>query len=254
MKASEIANRRSLITQLLYQQQQVKVADLVEAFQVSDETIRKDLAYLETEGILKKQYGGAVLIQQERLAPVLNRAPINKEKKLPIVEKAVQHLPANTTSIGLDQGSTIALLAAKLCSLTEKNIFTGSLAAILELANSHHQLYCFGGHYAFEDMAFRNDTSAELYADIQLDVCFFGSSGVQHRQGFCTSSLMDAELKRKLLKKSTKKIVLLDSNKFQQSSLVQVAPWSAVDLVITNDNLPREYYRMIANDTRLITV
>lgn len=254
MKASEINARRQEITELLYQNKTVKVTELVKKFNVSDETVRKDLAHLEHEGILKKRYGGAELVKQEKLAPVSNRTPLYLDEKTPIILKAVEYIPENSCSIGLDQGSTIALLAAKLRQLPEKQLFTGSLAAILELANSDHQIYCFGGRYTANDMAFQNDTSIELYPDIQLDICFFGSSGVQGREGFCTSSLVDAELKRRLMKKSTKKIVLLDSTKFKKSSLVQVAPWKEVDLVVTNQSLPDEYRRMIAAETTLITV
>lgn len=254
MKASEINARRQQITELLYQNKTVKVTELVKEFNVSDETIRKDLTHLAHEGVLKKKYGGAELIQQEKLAPVSNRTPLYLDKKTPIIVKAAEYIPATSCSIGLDQGSTVALLAAKLRQLPEKQLFTGSLAAILELANSAHQIYCLGGRYAANDMAFQNDTSVELYPDIQLDLCFFGSSGVQGREGFCTSSLIDAELKRTLMKKSTKKIVLLDNTKFERSSLVQVAPWNAVDLVITNHSLPDEYRKMIAAETTLVTV
>ncbi|MBL1226424.1 DeoR/GlpR family DNA-binding transcription regulator [Enterococcus sp. BWR-S5] len=254
MKASEINARRQQITELLYQNETVRVTDLVKEFNVSDETIRKDLTHLEQEGILKKKYGGAILIKQEKLAPVSNRTPLYLDIKTPIIIKAAEYIPDTPCSIGLDQGSTVALLAAKLRHLPEKQLFTGSLAAVLELANSAHQIYCFGGRYAANDMAFQNDTSIDLYPDIQLDICFFGSSGVQGRGGFCTSSLVDADIKRRLMKKSTKKIVLLDSTKFTKSSLVQVAPWNAVDLVITNQTLPDDYREMIAAETTLITV
>lgn len=86
-----------------------------------------------------------------------------------------------------------------MLSLEEKQIFTSSLAAITQLANGHHKLFCFGGEYSPDDMAFRNSGS-EIYPDIQFDLCFFGSSGVKNRKGFCTSSLIDAEAKRRMLK------------------------------------------------------
>ncbi|MCB5952444.1 DeoR/GlpR family DNA-binding transcription regulator [Enterococcus sp. BWT-B8] len=254
MKASEITARRNRISELLYQNQTMKVTDLVAIFNVSDETIRKDLSYLEDEGILIKKYGRAELVQQEELTPVINRTPIHLDKKRQIAEKAAEQIPKHSCSIGLDQGSTVALLAAKIQKLSEKQIFTGSLAAILELVNSQHQIYCFGGRYAFNDMAFHNDTSIELYPDIQLDLCFFGSSGVQNREGFCTSSLVDAEIKRKLLKKSAKKIVLLDNTKFESTSLVQVASWKEIDLVITNHFISQKDRERISAQTELITV
>lgn len=252
MKASEIAQRRKEITELLYQQNEIKVRELVKTFQVSDETIRQDLTYLEKEGILRKRHGKAVLVKEKELAPVFQRTTQFSEKDR-VTQAALSFITDEDYTIGLDQGSTLALLAKKLLPLTEKQIFTSSLAAITQLANGHHKLFCFGGEYSPADMAFRN-SGQEILPDIQFDVCFFGSSGVKNRKGFCTSSLIDAESKRRMLKKSTKKIVLLDHTKFEKTSLVQVAPWSEVDMVITNKGLPLDYERMISAYAKLILI
>lgn len=254
MKAYEIINRRNTITDLLYQHGEIKVTDLVEKFKVSDETIRKDLAYLAHEGILKKKYGKAILVKEKELAPVLMRTPVNTEKKHKIVEAALTFIQESDLSIGLDQGSTIALLANQLKDVPAKQLFTSSLAAILELISTHHTIHCLGGEYSPSDMSFKNESGREVYSDIVLDVCFFGSSGVSKRNGFCTSSLADADAKRKMLKRTTKKIVLLDSTKFESTSLVQVAKWSEVDIVITNNGLPEDYEQLLRANTQLVVV
>lgn len=254
MKAYEIQNRRNQITDLLLKHKKVKVTDFVDKFQVSDETIRQDLAYLESQGILKKIYGGAELLEQKQLEPVIDRTPIDYQAKQAIVNAASDFIPEHAVTIGLDQGSTVAMLANHLKTYQNKIIFTGSLAAILELVRSGNELYCFGGKYSYPDMSFQNDTSHELYPDIKLDICFLGSSGVLNRNGFCTSSFTDAVIKRQLLAKSAKKIVLLDANKFKTASLIEVAPWSDVDLVISNKGIPPEIQQTIETQTRLILI
>lgn len=254
MKADEIIKRRNEISNLVHQNKSVKVSELVELFGVSDETIRKDLTHLEKEGILKKKYGGAELVVQKELTPVLYRTPDNLDLKLPLINAAIQLVDENVSSIGIDQGSTMALLANHLNGFPQKEIFTSSLAAILELVHSNHNLYCFGGKYSDNDMSFQNNTTAEIFPDIQLDLCFFGSSGVKNRKGFCTSSLVDAEIKRKLLNKSTKKIVVLDKTKFYSSSLVEVVSWDEIDLVISNKGIPVDYEKMIRAQTKLLLV
>ena len=252
MKADEIAQRRKEITDLLYQKNELKVRELVKKFHVSDETIRKDLAYLAQEGVLEKQHGKAILIKEKELAPVFQRTTQLSEKER-ITQAALAFISEEDFTIGLDQGSTIALLAKKIMPLEKRQIFTSSLAAILQLVNGPHKLFCFGGEYSTADMAFRNSGN-EIYPDIQFDLCFFGSSGVKNRKGFCTSSLIDAETKRRMLKKSTKKIVLLDHTKFEKTSLVQVAPWSEIDVVITSKGLSLDYERMISAYAKLLLV
>lgn len=254
MRASEIMDRRKAIVELLQENNEIRVSQLVNRFNVSDETVRKDLTYLEKEGVLEKKFGKAVRIKGKALEPVLNRTPVNKDKKIKLVQAALELIDENEHLIGLDQGSTVALLANALKNKPTKEFFSGSLAAILELVNSDHTIHCFGGVYSSNDMSFQNDTGKEMYPDIHLDICFFGSSGVANRKGFCTSSLVDAESKRILLRKSTKKIVLLDSTKFETTSLVQVAPWSEVDIVITNQGIPADYQQMIKTSSKLILV
>lgn len=254
MKAYEIQNRRQAITDLLLEHDTLKVTALVARFHVSDETIRQDLKYLEKQGILKRVYGGAKRLTQKQLEPVIERTPINYADKKAIVKAATQFIPESAASIGLDQGSTVAMLSYYLKAYQNKRIFTGSLAAILELVTSGNDLYCFGGKYSYADLSFQNQTAVALYPDVKLDICFFGSSGVLNRNGFCTSSFTDAVIKRNLLKKSTIKIVLLDANKFKTSSLVEVAPWSAVDIVISNHSMPLDLQASIAAQTRLILV
>ena len=114
MKAVEIAQRRKEITELLYQQNELKVSDLVKTFQVSDETIRKDLTYLAKEGVLKKQHGKAILVKEKELAPVFQRTTQFPEKDR-ITQAALALITNEDYSIGLDQGSTLALLAKKSC-------------------------------------------------------------------------------------------------------------------------------------------
>lgn len=260
MKANEIVDRRKEITEILYQEESVKTADLMKRFNVSKETIRKDLVFLEEEGMLKKKYGGAELISKRELLSkkeldhVMQRSPREFSKKERIVQAALKQLPLDTKSIGLDFGSTVSLLALQLNDYSPKQIFTGSLAAILELVNGPHSVYCLGGYYSDPHMAFQNDSKIDLYPDIHLEVSFFGSGGVKNRAGFCTSSLVDAEQKRNLLQKTGKKIVLLDDTKFESTSLVEVASWEEIDLVITNKETPIEFQREIARKTKLLAV
>ena len=140
MKAAEIAKRRKQITELLYQQKEIKVRELVRKFQVSDETIRKDLAYLAAEGVLEKKHGKARLIFEKELAPVFQRTTQFPEKNK-LTQAAMSCITSEDYTIGLDQGSTLALLAKKMLSLEEKQIFTSSLAAITQLANGHHNFF-----------------------------------------------------------------------------------------------------------------
>ena len=100
------AERRIRILQLLEKNQSVKVADLCECFGVTDETIRRDLSRLESEGLIDRTHGGAVLNQRLRIAyPYhLRQAQSPKEKQL--IGKAAAEL-VRTGGRDPDNGTTI---------------------------------------------------------------------------------------------------------------------------------------------------
>jgi len=252
VKASEIQQRREQMTQLLIENKKIKVRQLVEHFHVSDETIRKDLKYLEEQGISKTVYGGAVLDQSDAIEPVINRTTTFLDDKTKIVKAALEFLPETSCVIGLDQGSTVALLARYLNHYQGKTVLTSSLTAIMELMNGSNDFYCVGGHYSKADMSFQGNFTSQALNDIRIDIGFFGSSGVMNRDGFCTSSFADAEMKRALLAKCQTKIVLLDHSKFSKSSFVKAADWGSVDCVITDKRAPEEMLEPIATKTKVI--
>jgi DeoR/GlpR family transcriptional regulator of sugar metabolism len=252
MKASEIQERREKISHLLKVNNKVRVSDLVQTFQVSDETIRKDFEFLEKQGILKKVYGGAELNKTDGVEPVSQRTTSYHSEKMAIVTKAFEFIPEEKCIISLDQGSTVAMLARLLNKHRNKTIITGSLMSILELVESENKLYCTGGIFSKEDMSFQGNIASDTLRDIRADICFLGSSGILDRKGMCSSSFADAELKRELVNKSNKNIVLLDHSKFYKSSFVEAVKWESIDYVITNKEAPKDLVEKLSQVVKVI--
>lgn len=254
MKAVEIQQRRDQIARLLAEGGKVRVSQLTDLFHVSDETIRKDLKCLEEQGILKTVYGGAILDQSDLVEPVVKRTTTFLKDKLKIVKRALDFIPEDRCVIGLDQGSTVALLAHELNQYQNKVIMTRSLTSILELIHGTNEFYCIGGKYQPADMSFQGDATGGLMYDVRFDIGFFGSSGILNRNGMCSSSLADAEMKREMLDKCQLKVVLIDHSKFSRSSFVKVADWDAVDYVVTDSQAPGAVLHQIESRTKVIVV
>ncbi|KRN27961.1 DeoR family transcriptional regulator [Lactobacillus selangorensis] len=234
MNANEIQARRNQILALLKKDKTVKISELVSRFKVSDETIRKDLTILSDQGLVHKQFGKATIVDAPPLAPVNQRTTINTFAKNKIADKAFDFLPAKRITMALDQGSTVASLAALIAKRDRDTIITSSLLSLIALQNSHEEIFSTGGKYSINDMSFQGDQTYNLYTDTYFDFSFVGSSGVLGRDGICSSNFADAEMKRKMIANSNVCIALVDATKFKQSSLVKVAGWDQVDYVITD--------------------
>ncbi|MFZ7130860.1 MAG: DeoR/GlpR family DNA-binding transcription regulator [Eubacteriales bacterium] len=254
MNAIEIANRRNKIVELIKKEKILHTSEAVEIFQVSNETIRKDFNYLESKGILKKIHGGATLSESDMIDPFVVRQTEHYEAKLAIAKKALEFIPKEPCILGLDVGSTVTIFAAQLSHLSGKTIITNSLTALQELIDSNNEVYCTGGKFSSHDMSFQGNIANNTLKDLAMDVSFMGSSGVYNRNGICSTSFQDINVKRELLNRSTKTILLMDSSKFTKSSFVEIANWEEIDTVITDDNIPIEIKHGLMDKVEVILV
>ncbi|BDR59183.1 DeoR/GlpR family DNA-binding transcription regulator [Xylocopilactobacillus apicola] len=251
MKAIEIQQRRQKILTLLSEQHQLSVQKLTEILDVSDETIRKDLKVLVDQGMIKKSYGTAEIVSASPLPPVSHRDKTENPAKSAIAATALTLITPTMRSIGLDQGSTVAKLAARINDLHHKTVITRSLPALIELKDGDNEFFSPGGYYNYNDMSFQNIENPAL-PNIQLDISFFGSSGVKNSEGLCSSSFTDAAFKKQMNDQSTVSIALLDHTKFTQTSLVTALPWTKFDTLITDHKTPQEIVKQLQNDVKVI--
>lgn len=251
MKATEIQARRQQILSLLSFHQKMNVTALVAALHVSDETVRKDLAVLADQGAIHKTFGAAELIKVAPTTPVGQRSNVANMEKDAIARTALKLIDDSMHTIGLDQGTTVAALAAQLTNLTDKTLFTRSLPALIALKDGTNQFYSPGGYYSPTDMAFQS-TQDTTFDQIHLDISFFGTSGVKNRDGTCSTSFTDVGYKQAMHQNSAQTVALLDHTKFTQTSLVEVLPWSAFDTVITDARTSAETIVALRQQTHVI--
>lgn len=252
MKAIEIQQRRQRILTILNQERKIEVHTLVQKLQVSDETIRKDLAVLVDQGLIKKHYGMAELITTNNSTPVGLRDKTENHAKMLMAQTALKLIKPEMRFIGLDQGSSVAKLAEEIKQLSHKTIITRSLLSLIALKNGENEFFCPGGYYNANDMAFQGQNEAFMVTNTHLDISFFGSGGVKNRPGLCSTSFTDAELKKQMVEQSSVKVALVDHTKFEQTALVMVLPWSHFDYLITDGQTSDETIAKLNNQVKVI--
>lgn len=254
MKAKNIEERREQIIRIIKEKGKIETEAAAQLFGVSTETIRQDFSFLEKKGILEKVYGGAKLNTADEIGPVISRQKDNFLIKDRIARKALEFLPDKAGIIGMDTGSTVALLAAYLGQKEGRLIVTNSHPVMNSIANSRNRLYALGGQYNKHEMSYYGDQTVRALQELSLDVCFMGTSGVLNRSGICSKGFDEIRVKQEYLKRSSKKIVLADSSKFSRVSLVEVAPWNDIDILITDSQIPPNTRQSLAQILDLIIV
>lgn len=225
--------RRNEIIKLLIEQGYVEANVLSAQYEVSMETIRKDLVSLEEEGIVCKSYGGATLslTGEERSLKVRLE---NVEKKRQIALKAVTLLD-DAKIIFMDAGSSVHELAKLMNAIRPLDIVTNSLLVWETLDASHHNVFLTGGKKREKNMSLTGNWCTNAIASVHADVCFLGTSGLLDQKGPTTHSYRELGAKQMMIAQSDRIYVLADSDKFKECGFHTLCSWNQIDGIITDN-------------------
>ncbi len=235
-------DRQEKILEIIERDGSVKTSQLVEIFEVSLETIRRDFDVLEKQGYLEKVYGGAVLKNKENKTLTYSL----REKKNVEEKKEVARLAINL----IEEGDTIALNAsttnleiAKLIKerFSQLTVITNSLMIANELAEVIGiNLILAGGIYNKSEFAFLGEVTAEMFQNFSVDKVFICVGGISLKRGL-TDYLMDEILvERKLIDIAEKVYILADSTKIESNSLIKLSDLKENMVIVTDSKLRDE--------------
>lgn len=227
--------RKQKIKEIVINEKKIYVSNLSKLFEVTEETIRRDLEKLEQEGIVTRTYGGAILnIEQTNDdQPFLKRATKNLEAKEKLALKALLFVKEGST-IMADSSSTVLELL-KLCK-TNKNItvMTNSVEILSKLANFPVNVISTGGTFNHKSMSLTGSIAENIIKKYNVDLAFVSCKGIDKVKGITDSNEPEVELKRSMVNQASKVFLLVDNSKFNTVGFIQLFDFSKVDYVVTD--------------------
>ena len=234
--------RRNAILAKLNAQGKVIVTDLSKEFDVTEETIRRDLEKLDNDGLAKKTYGGAIANQNFNIdLPYKVRKRANVELKQKIAEKIAEMIH-DGDYIMLDASST-AIYVTK-CISNRKNItlITNSVEIMLELADkSDWNILSTGGSLKKGALSLVGASAERMIREFHVDLAVCSSKGIDLNMGITDSNEKDSEIKRAIFAAANRKVLAVDSTKFDKISFVRVCDISDIDTVVTDTQPPERW-------------
>ena len=244
----DTSTRRKRIVSMLKDNGSVQVPTLSEIFGVSTVTIRKDLKFLDKQGIAARSYGGAILSETTTPTPEYH---IKYKQQKNITEKiSIGHTAAalinSGESIILDSGTTTLHIAANLKEKKDITVVTNSLHVINELSlYSDLNLLMLGGTLCAKSMSFYGEPAEYFLRNLHVDKLFLGINGFNIQRGITAHSEAEAILNRIMCKAANEIIVVADSSKLNKVCLHQVLESSKISKLITDSNIMPETHRDI---------
>lgn len=245
---STIGQRRKYILDHIVKDGFVKVSDLAESLGVTQTTIRKDLNYLESQGVLQRAHGSAIPPTQQMMDLNLSaKKLINFEAKQKIAEKAASLIKSDD-SILVASGSTISLFAEALKPKGRLNVVSISVNISAHLGDIPGiTVMQVGGILYGNTLSVLGAEASKTIENLYCSKVFFGVDGIDLDYGLTCGTGEEASITQKMMQSSQTKIVLSDSSKVGQRGFARICEVGDIDILITDSGMPLETRQRIEN-------
>lgn len=230
--------RETMILELLSVHGKVDVTTLAEKLGVSQVTVRKDLDALEQRGILRREHGCAVVGGNDDMN---NRLAFHYEEKRLIAREAAKLVSPGET-VMIESGSCCALLAEELARTNPGvTIITNSafIASYIRKIN-HVRVVLLGGDFQNDAQVMVGPILRTCVSQFYVDKLFVGTDGYSSWLGFTNSDHLRVRAVQDMAEHAEQVIVVTESLKFSQQSVVPMKVEKRVRLVVTDAQMPPE--------------
>jgi len=230
------AQRRERIQEYLAIHKIVRIDDLYAMLDASEATVRRDLEWLENEGILERTHGGAIFSQRLTLEPeYLQRAQKHTEEKRLIGERAAA-LIEDDDVVFINSGSTTTQVIRNIRGAAGITVFSNNVHAALEVGEAGVKFHLIGGEYQSHSNSVAGRFAIENLRQVYADKAILGVDGISLLHGCTVPSNAEAEVVRQMIERTQGKIfVVADASKWGVVSNFQIATIDEVDALITDE-------------------
>ena len=240
--------RQNCIAALLKADGAVMVSDLVQRFDVSVETVRRDLLTMEKEGLLARVHGGAVNVTQMMPYHPLSHRNLEQNDQKDALARTAAALVQDGDYIAIGCGSTPTHFARALMAQRHNlTVVTYSLE-IFEIlrAAPDFRLILLGGQFVPEENSFFGQLTLDMLSSLRVQKAFVFPSAISLEHGICGYEETLYPMQRKLLTSCDRAFILADSSKFERTALFKVSDMRPEYTYVTDPELPdrlRQLYK-----------
>ena len=235
--------RQQAMAQLVTEHGRLSVAAIAEQFDVTTETVRRDLSVLERMGLLRRVHGGAV--PASSLAVIESglgeRDQANTAQKELVAKAALEQLPPPGGTVLLDAGSTTGRFASLLPRDHRLTVITHAVPIAARLAvHPQIELHLLPGRVRTTTQAAVGADTVTALHHLRVDVAFLGTNGITVEHGLSTPDHDEAAAKRAMVGAARRVVCLTDASKVGSEAAIRFAALEEVDVVVTDSGIDAE--------------
>ncbi|MGF1727612.1 DeoR/GlpR family transcriptional regulator [Photobacterium nomapromontoriensis] len=248
-------SRHEEIVELVQQHGYISTDDLVEQFNVSPQTIRRDLNELAEENKIRRYHGGATIPLSSVNMAYTTRKVMQLNEKDRIAEALVKHIPDGAT-LFIDIGTTPESVAKALVK-NHKNlrIVTNNInVAMILMVNPDFKVILAGGEVRNRDGGIVGEATLDFIKQFRVDFGILGISGIDFDGSLLDFDYHEVRVKKAIIENSRCVYLAVDHTKFGRNAMVNLGNISELQMIITNKEPPKEITTILKNNDILYEV
>lgn len=234
-------DREKLILEILLKEKQVNVKDLAGRLYSSEPSIRRDLASLQRQNLIRRVHGGAVLEENNTSSmkiPYLIREMESSSEKN-ILARYAANLVKDGDTIFMDASSSVCRIIPYLTDKKQITVITSGISALNLLSEYGINTICTGGSSMNSCLSLVGDDAIRTINTYRAELCFISCRGISEDGELSDISMEDNLVRREMIKRSKKSYLLCAKDKFNTSYFHKLCDASDLNGIITSEELPK---------------
>ncbi|MEZ8823530.1 DeoR/GlpR family transcriptional regulator [Vibrio sp. 10N.261.55.A7] len=238
--------RHQQIIELVKKQGYVSTEELVERFEVSPQTIRRDLNELANDNKIRRYHGGATIPLSSENTSYNTRKSMNFNEKDVIAEELVKHIPDGAT-LFIDIGTTPEAIARALNKNHKQlRVVTNNInVATILLPNPEFNVILAGGEVRNRDGGIVGEATLDFVKQFRLDFGILGVSGIDYDGSLLDFDYHEVRVKQAIIENSRSVYLAVDHSKFGRNAMVKLGNVSQLQMLVTDQEPPKEISKIL---------
>jgi len=218
----------------------VAVEGLASDFDVTPQTIRRDLNFLCDNALLRRHHGGAALPSSVENVSYDARQVMNHSGKRSLARKIAEFIP-DKASLFINIGTTTEEVAKTLLGHRDLRVITNNLnVASILAANSDFEIIIAGGYVRSRDRGVIGEATIDFINQFKVDFAIIGISGIDDDGALLDYDYREVRVAQAIIRNAREVLLVADHTKFERRPMVRLGEASEINHIFTDKHLTEE--------------
>ncbi|EMS70724.1 DeoR/GlpR family DNA-binding transcription regulator [Ruminiclostridium cellobioparum] len=231
------SERQNKLLELLSSKDIVTIPEFIAEFDVSIETVRRDLSILESQGKIEKVYGGAKIKNNPFAEPSMEKRMVTNLRQKECIGKKCCEFINDGDCIFIDSGTTPYYISKFLTNKKNLTVITNSIPVVTELMNTDFDIIIIGGMIRKSERSVVSYDYLFDFSVLSIQKSFICAGGITADNGVSDYNMQEVVTRKMIIERSKEIFLVADSSKFGEDVTIGVTPVSKLNYIITDSGL-----------------